>query len=573
MNRAALIAALAAGRITEQQFTAMLDGGAFRLDLAAEQVTPDPEARTISGVITVYDTMSPDGRQVVSGALTPREPLKRVKMLRDHDHAQPVGYMTTIDPAASVASFYVPEGDDGDRALAEAANGLRDGLSVGLTITEYLFDDDYNLFIFAAELNEVSLCAIPAFQDAGVTTVTAALTTPTKELYTMNRAALAAALAAGTISQTVYDAQLAHLDAVDLAAREAITPAPPATTPTVQAVAPEFAAGPEPVTPARAAVVVREQQALSLNEVVRRVSLAAKTGRAGEVALALQDVIPADDAGEAFILRADWIGEIFRARAISRPWIDSFGVPGQLTSMTRKGFKIGTRPSISKYAGNKTPITSTGKLTTTPVEYENYRWAGGWDIDRAFYDFGDEAYLTAFWNAAVEDYQVQSDTEVGDLVLDAAAANTAVYPNLLAGLIGLAGRGRAIKGAAVNRIKMADDLFDVYANLKQADVPFWLANATTAPLDLTTGDADLAQLHISADSSIPAGNIVAYDTRAAAVLEKSPIQVQAFDIAKGGIDLGFYSYGAFDLYDERLFLSASIGAAAPLALPEPDETE
>lgn len=570
MNRAALIAALAAGRINEQQFAAMLDGGSFHLDLAAEQVTPDAAARTISGVITVYDTMSPDGRQVVAGALTPREPLKRVKMLRDHDHAQPVGYMTAIDPAGSVASFYVPEGEDGDRALAEAENGLRDGLSVGLTITEYLFDDDYNLFIFAAELNEVSLCAIPAFQDAGVTTVTAALAAHTKELHTMNRAALAAALAAGTISQVVHDAQLAHLEATELAAREAI--APPAVPAAAPAVVPaELAAGPVAI-PAAPVVTVREQ-GLSLAEVTRRVSLAAKTGRAGEVALALQDVIPADDAGEAFIMRADWIGEIFRARAISRPWIDSFGIPGQLTSMTRKGFRIGTRPSISKYAGNKTEITSTGKLTTTPVEYDNYRWAGGWDIDRAFYDFGDQAYLTAFWNAAVEDYQEQSDTEIGDHVLDAAAANNVAYASLLPALVGIAGRGRRIKGASVNVIKMSEDLFDIYANLKTTEVPFWLANATTAPLDLTTGDADVAQLHISSEPSIPAGNIVGYDTRGAAVLEKSPIQVQAFDIAKGGIDLGFYSYGAFDLYDERLFLAGSVGGAAPLALTQPDEDD
>jgi len=539
------------------------------LAVSAERVTlAAGDGRTIAGDITAYNTVSTSQHVVIhDGALTPRDPIDRVKLLRDHNQADPIGYMTSLDAAGMHAEFYVPEGENGDRALQEARDGLRDGLSIGFHSTEYGFDDDLNFHVYAAELYEVSLCAIPDMQSARVTDVAALTAATQKEIPNMNRAQLAAALAAGTITLATHDAEVAKLDAAERALAvnvNAATTVPGVDTPAAPnapGVPAELAAGPEHHAATATGPVQVEDRGLCLADVTRRISLAARTGNPGAVALALADVLPAHDAGEAFILRKDWIGELFQARQIDRPWIDSFGVPAQLTSLYRKGFRITERPKVAAYEGNKKPITSAGTLKTAPAEFVAKRWAGGWDIDRAFVDLGQEDYLAMFWAAAVEEYLVLSDEDVASQVLAATAVNSATATGVLPALTSLASSFRGIKGAQLNRIKMAGDLFDEYASLTKDQVPFWLANATSN-INLLDGTVDVAQLVITTEPEVPEGTVVGYDSRAAKVLEKSPIQVQAVDIAKGGIDLGLYSYGMFELHDARLFQQRTVGAPA-----------
>jgi len=535
------------------------------LAVAAQTVTLAADDRVIRGTITSYNTVSTSHHVVIhDGALTPRQPLDRVKMLRDHNQSDPVGYMTSLDAAGKEAEFYIPEGENGDRAIFEASNGLRDGLSIGFHSTEYGFDDDLNFHVYAAELYEVSLCAIPDMQDARVSDVAALSLALNKEIPNMNREQLANALSAGTISQETYDREVAALDALDrnlaAAGGQPAAPASPAATTAVAEQQAALAAGPQGI-PAPTTHVQVEDRALSLHEVTQRVALAARSGRPQDIALALSDVIPSADAGEAFIKRKDWIGELFTARQIGRPWIDSFGVPGQLTAMTRKGFRIVERPKVGKYDGDKKAIPSLGKLRTEPAEFGVQRWAGGWDIDRAFVDFGDQEYINAFWAAAVEEYQVDSDVDVAAQVIAACATNTANSATVLGAILGLAREFRGIKGSQLSRVKMSGDLFDEYASLTKDEVPFWLANATGG-INLLDASVDLAQLSITTEPELPEQTMVGYDHRGASVKEKSPIQVQAYDIAKGGIDLGFYSYGAFELYDTRLFRTRKVVPAA-----------
>jgi HK97 family phage prohead protease len=194
----------------------------------APTVTLSRESRTITGTITVFNTPTSDYRRIVlaDGALIPRMPLSRVKMLRDHDQRDPVGFMASLSSDTRTATFSIPEGANGDRALEEAANGLRDGLSVGFNV---LTNDDGTLAasydeetgtwtVYAAELVEVSLCAIPAYQDAGVTDVKATRSTPPKEKTTMDPETLTAeALDAALSAQTeaferTLDSRLAALD-------------------------------------------------------------------------------------------------------------------------------------------------------------------------------------------------------------------------------------------------------------------------------------------------------------------------------------------------------------------------
>ncbi len=167
----------------------------LKFEAYATGITLSAEKRTITGTITVFNTPSSDYRRLIiaPGALRPRLPLSRVKLLRDHDQRDPVGYMLAFDPDTANATFKVAEGENGDRALDEASpdKKLRDGLSVGIQVLNeegsYEYDSETGTYtVLAAELVETSVCAIPAYQDAGVTNVQATLTpTPTQENNTM----------------------------------------------------------------------------------------------------------------------------------------------------------------------------------------------------------------------------------------------------------------------------------------------------------------------------------------------------------------------------------------------------
>ncbi|MFJ2370875.1 HK97 family phage prohead protease [Microbacterium sp. NPDC087665] len=546
----------------------------------APSVTLSEIDRTISGTITVFGVVAEShGLVIEAGALEPRMPLSRVKLLRDHNHSDPVGYMLTLSDDRTEATFHVPPGENGDRALAEARNKLRDGFSVGFRIIEYSWDDNGVLHVHKAELYEVSLCAIPALQDSQVIDVAASLATR-KENTHMNRAQLAAALAAGTITQAQHDAALATLDTPQLAA-------PPATQ------APAPAAAPAPVTLATAErpdlppVQLSAEQYAELSRIVssgpgqqqtppprgqtnpRPVSLRQVTDEiaalvaAGEgasaVRLALQDFVPADDAGEAF-LRNDWRGELWTASRTDRPMIEALGTPKELRTGSKiKGWVWDVKPDVQTYEGNKKPVPS-NKPKTKPAEADVHRSAGGWDIDRIHIDLGDPGFLESFWSGAVVDYKQDSETYCASQLI-AGAATRPNQPTLLKAL-GALGADFAALGASLDAIFIAPDLFEEYSGLTQAEVPFWLANATG--ISLKKQSAEIGDLAIKTHPSLAAGQVLGYDERAADWFEKTPpIRVNAVDLPKGGIDLGLFGYDGVLINDPRAITLRQVGAAAP----------
>ena len=503
----------------------------------APAVTLSRTARTITGRITVFGVVAAShGLLLEPGCLQPRQPLTRVKLLRDHNHADPVGYMTEINDDGTEATFHVPEGDNGDRALTEAADHLRDGLSVGFRSREYTWDDDGVLHVHQAELYEVSLCAIPAFEDAQVINVAASQARPLKGTL-MNREQLAAALAAGTITQAEHDTQLA-----------ALTPAPPATPATpAEPVAPELAAqrpAPAPDAPPRAQARPRM---VGLAETTRAVAAAVGGGAAGAVRRALAAVVPVDVAGVA-LLRADRRGPLGAADRTDRPIIEALGTPSPLQTGTKiKGWQWDVKPTVDTYAGNKGDIHS-NKPKTKPVETDVHRSAGGWDIDRIFLDLGEAGFLGAFWEAAVADYKRDCEEYAAEKVLDGATVRPTA-PTLLAAL-GQLGADFATIGARLDAIFIAPDLFEDFAALTQAQVPFWLANATGVSLRNQT--ATIADLSIRTHPDLDSGQVLGFDSRAATYYEKTPpIRVNAIDLPRGGIDLGLFGYNGLLINDAR----------------------
>ena len=545
-----------------------------QLTAIAPTLALDQASRTITGTITVYDTPSTSqGIVIHDGALTAREPLTRVKLLRDHDQRDPVGYATAVDLSAGArsATFHVPEGENGDKALQEAADHLRDGLSVGFAVKQYAFDDDFNLHVYEGELYEVSLCAIPDFADAQVDSVAAAARSQERGAL-MNRAQLAAALAAGTITQETHDAQLALIDqqeqqtAAQLAAAPNGSHQPPAIPPSAQPVPrvpAELSAGPVVIPPSAPAAQVRDR-AIGLQQVVRSVSAAFASGDPTQIQLAIADVIPSyanpangADPAQAWD-REDWLGQVWRASDTERRWINAIGAPEDLKARRFSGWAWDVRPTPGLYDGEKGQIPTNAPKTKLIGPFMSQRWAGGWDIDRAFVDFSDEEYLTEFWNAAVDQYMLDSDSWVATRVQALAFQRTAftLGTSITAMLKGAIADGRAVRGGKINRIFLGSTLYSEFQDIPADTLPLWLSKAEVgiAPAD---GGGNVGQLIIQEDTSLANTAMCYFDNRAIKVKEKRIPQLKAYDVAHAGVDLGFYSYGGVLVSDERLVLKRS----------------
>lgn len=146
----------------------------------AEPVVASPSERTISGLAVPF---GPSGNSSLGAITFARGALSysetgRVKLLFQHDPEQVLGYATSLTEQDDGlhATFHVPESPEGDRALAEAADGRRDGLSVGVMLDEETLeevidkwlDGDATPTAAAGELLEVSQVSIPAFRDSRI---------------------------------------------------------------------------------------------------------------------------------------------------------------------------------------------------------------------------------------------------------------------------------------------------------------------------------------------------------------------------------------------------------------------
>ena len=144
------------------------------------RVRADSARRTITGLVVPWGTFAQVSTgQTVAFARGSLALGDRAKLVLDHDPAQPVAvYVSSTDTDTGLeATFRVPAGDRGDQILAEAAEGLRDGLSVAADV-QAADDQAGGMWVTAARGRHVALLSEPAFDAARVSTVTATAPQP-----------------------------------------------------------------------------------------------------------------------------------------------------------------------------------------------------------------------------------------------------------------------------------------------------------------------------------------------------------------------------------------------------------
>jgi HK97 family phage prohead protease len=141
----------------------------------------DTEARTITGLAVPWNqaARSQGRRWRFARGSVKYSAVNRVKLLRDHDNSQAIGKAISLDDTDEglVATFKVSPGRAGDEALGLALDGVLDGLSIGVDFRDTDFGPDpknpgANL-VHQAALREVSLTAVPSFDDSRLTSVKA----------------------------------------------------------------------------------------------------------------------------------------------------------------------------------------------------------------------------------------------------------------------------------------------------------------------------------------------------------------------------------------------------------------
>lgn len=568
MNRQQLERLHQLGLIGDVQYTAALAqlnaGQTARPRLTSLSVpirtslSVDTEARTISGTASVYGVLIPShGMYLEPGSLNSRQPLNKNKMLVDHDMHQPVGYLSSVDEGTLEVTYSIPEGEAGDKALDDAQKGLRDGLSVGFTATEYSFDDAYNIHVLEADWYETSLCAIPAVDGAGVTNVAAAVATPTTEPkeFNVNRAQLAAALAAGTITQEQHDAALAGIVATEaaLAARpDAPTAQPAAPVAPEQANLAAVQAGPTQ-EPRPAAEVA--QRPMNLSALAQRVAAGVRSGElsaAEQIGLAIGEFLPAQDAGEAWS-RPEWLGELRTLAKNDRPWIDAIGSPLPLNSLKAEGWRWDELPEVDEYSLDALDDVTSNDPTTEGDAFSAFAVASATRVKRSVIDFGDPQFTVDFLTARMRRYNFKTNVGIRTRMLAAATNNANVTAGgVVAVLKALVKDVRPI-GGRLNRVFLADDLYEELEDLDvgpTATLPLWLRQASIG-ISLADATADVAGLAIVNDSALTAGQAVGFDNSIVDVRESPVLQISAVAVSVAAVDMGLFGYLRLDDHDPR----------------------
>jgi HK97 family phage prohead protease len=146
----------------------------MRLDFSTSITAADAKTRTIFGQIVPFGQ---SGSTSLGPVIFEAESLhigENVKVLLEHDNRRPVGKLVqyAANPSGIMAEMKISQTTAGSDVLVEAADGLRDGISVGANIIEHTVKDG-TIIVQSAELVEISLVTNPAFSEARVTQVAA----------------------------------------------------------------------------------------------------------------------------------------------------------------------------------------------------------------------------------------------------------------------------------------------------------------------------------------------------------------------------------------------------------------
>lgn len=367
------------------------------LTFSAPVEAADLERRTITGRIVTFGEVgnTSAGPTIFEpGSIVLPEDPSQVRFNLEHDRTRPIGRATRLETSDSgiTGAFRIPATRAGDDALLEAAEGLRDGISVGVKVVKAANVDGV-LRIQAAQLDEVSLVAFPAIASARVEKVAAAEGDP--ETPEADPAPENPAQEENTMQETVSTEEAPKVEASVPVA----LPAPAITTPRLPDLGTYLSAA-----------VRRDVDPHAWENVT--------------AALAEQKI--ADNGG---LIPRPIVGPIVDTLLAQRPFVGAVGVRAMPGSSS-----VFDRPKVTQHTtvgaqGSELAELSSQKMLVTKLAVTKATYGGAIRLSVQDRDFTDPAILQLLVEDMVKGYAKETDNAAADAFVAAVTDEIALAAN------------------------------------------------------------------------------------------------------------------------------------------------
>jgi len=548
------------------------------VQIDAGTLTANREDRIVTGLLLPYgeECASNLGKfTFAQGTVDIPTDLRGMSFNVEHAREDVIGNPVSLTDTSAgiVASFSVARTPAGDKALDDIAKGIRKHLSAevagvkiaaGIATAGRLFAaalvktpafPSATLLAAAADTEEevIDPDADPDEPDPAAPTTTTATTT---EKF-IDEAGVERERKT-TVSTTIDG------DTTTIKTTEVITDPTIEEPETQEDPAVTAATAPKTLT-ATKAVTKTEDRPLDLRTIYASI-LAAKSGQmtteASTMFAALAD-IKISGTGSLPVgggaIRENWVGQVWQGKTYERQYINLSKLGTEITASGKKGYRmhrgtVGTPKDIlgGDWAGNKVEVP-TGSGFTEGLSSTLARFAFAADIAREFYDLpGGTEIVEAFIRLIVEDYAVWSDTKALTATIATAGAAVApkVYPAQYSGALGQLIQGiLAVKKAkdtptyAIVNETAYEELILTPKDLVPEFVNFAFSTEGTGTADgvvsvVSAEDAAFTTLEPGTSGVlVGAKNAIEFDE-----LGSTPLQIDALELAKGGIDRALHGY-------------------------------
>lgn len=486
----------------------------------------DSKKRTISGKIVSWDEK---GMTSAGATIFEKDSIdfsKPVKLLLEHDRTRPIGRLMdiTADETGIEATFKVAATIAGDDSLLEAAEGLRDGFSVGVKINEWKNEDGV-LKIKSSSLQEVSLVTDPAIDSARVSEVAASETPENSEATATDEQPQE-----DTVSEVNSEAPIAS---------EAVEAAQTAPVVTAQYVA---------YTKPRVDTNVTAGQ-----YVAAQVRAIQGDTDARDLVAALQIATTSENTG---MVPPNYLRDVIGVIDSSRPFIDSI----ERAPLPQSGLKIFTPKLGAQAIVGQTAEGVEFASQDTAVTFQEddiVKFAGANVINVELLDRSEPGFLDLLVRELAASYAQKTDAYAAKIAVNncGSTSGSTIYKSIAAGIAD----SYNVMRFTPNRLMVAPsggedgiDFAGLLGAVDGANRPLFAAAApqnAAGLLSQGTTAGTIAGLDLVVDPNYTGDNSnvkygLVYPSAAMRFHESGTIELRANIVANGRVEIGLYGYAA-----------------------------
>jgi HK97 family phage prohead protease len=483
----------------------------------------DVESRTLTGRIV---TWGEEGNTSAGRTVFSKDSIafnKNVKLLLEHELTRPIGKMVSaeVTDTGIEAKFKISNTSAGSDALVEAAEGLRDGFSVGVKLNEWA-NQDGAMVISSAKLIEVSLVTEPAIDSARVAEVAAS-----EEENKVSEEAPASEDQTTTEGEQVSDTTV---------------PAPAVETVEAQATEVQAKSAPMFTAPRVNLNVTAGQYALA------QVRAAQGDTDARDLVASLEIATTSENTG---VVPPNYLRDIIGIIDDSRPFINSI----ERAALPATGMKIFT-PKLGAQA--TVALTAEGDefdSTDTAVTFQEdniVKFAGANVINVELVDRSDPSFVDLLLRELAASYAQKTDAYALGLARDTAvgSSGSTIYAAIVDGIADSYNVMRRTPNRLVVHPNAAGTVSwaQLLAAVDEDKRPLFSALApSNAAGAITQGSTNgtVAGLDLVVDPNYTGDQFaLVYPSMAMRFHESGTVQIRANIVANGRIEIGIYGYAA-----------------------------